>query len=52
MVARVSAVRTRCQTEWATQWPPEAIRGAGAAGGDPAGRDRGLTPVPTIPRLL
>jgi hypothetical protein len=52
MVARVSAVLNRCQTEWATQWPPEAILGACEAAGDPAGRDRGLTPVPTIPRLL
>jgi hypothetical protein len=52
MVARVTAVLSRFNTAWATQVPPEAIIGACEAAGYPAWRDRGRTPVTTIPLLL
>src|SRR5262245_47155347 len=40
MVASVSAVLNRFKTEWATQWPPEAIIGACEEAGYTAWRDR------------
>jgi hypothetical protein len=52
MVASVTAVLSRFTTEWATQWQSEAIIGACEEAGYTAGRDRGLTPVTTSPRLL
>jgi hypothetical protein len=52
MVASVTAVRSRFTTAWATQWPPEAMIGAGEEAGYPSWRDRVLPPAPTIQRLL
>jgi hypothetical protein len=52
MVASVTAVLSRCTTEWATPWPPEAIIGACEEAGYTSWRHRVLTPVTTIQRLL
>jgi hypothetical protein len=52
MVASVTAVLRRFTTAWATQLPPEAIIGACEAAGDPAWRDRVLTPVTTVQLFL
>ena len=51
-VARVTAVLSRCNTEWATPWPPEAILGACEEAGSTFWRDRVLTPVPPLQLLL
>ena len=48
MVASVTAVLSRFNTEWATQWQPEAIIGACEEAGSTSWRDRVLTPVTTI----
>jgi len=52
MVASVTAVLSRFKTEWATQWPPEAIIGTCEAAGYPSWRHRVLTPVTTLQRFL
>jgi hypothetical protein len=52
MVAGVTAVLSRCKTEWATQWPPEALIGACEEAGDTSWHDRVLPPVTTIQRFL
>jgi hypothetical protein len=52
MGARVTAVLSRCTTEWATQWPPEALLGACQEAGSTCWRDRVLTPVPTLQLCL
>jgi hypothetical protein len=52
MVASVTAVLSRFTTEWATQWPPEAIIGACEEAGSTAWRDRVLTPVTAIQLFL
>jgi hypothetical protein len=52
MVARVTAVLSRFNTEWAAPWPPAAIMGAGEEAGSTAWRDRVLTPVTTIQLFL
>jgi hypothetical protein len=52
MVARVTTVLSRLNTEWATQWPPEAIMGACEEAGYPSWRHRVLTPVTTIQLFL
>jgi hypothetical protein len=52
MVASVTAVLSRFTTAWATQWPPEAIIGAGEEAGYTFWRDRVLTPVTTIQLCL
>jgi hypothetical protein len=52
MVASVTAVLSRFNTAWATQWPPEAIIGAGEEAGYTSWRDRVLTPVTTIQLFL
>lgn len=52
LVARVTAVLRRFKTEWATQWQPEAIMGAGEEAGDTSWRHRVLTPVTPIQLFL
>jgi len=52
MVASVTAVLSRVNTEWATQLPPEAIIGACEEAGYTFWRDRVLTPVTTIQLFL
>jgi hypothetical protein len=52
MVASVTAVLSRFKTEWATQWPPEALIGACEEAGYPSWRDRVLTPVTPIQLFL
>ena len=52
MVASVTAVLSRFNTEWATPLPPEALVGACAEAGYPSWRDRVLPPVTTIQLFL
>jgi hypothetical protein len=52
MVASVTAVLKRLTTEWATPVPPEALIAACEEAGDSSWRDRGLTPLTTIPLFL
>jgi hypothetical protein len=52
MVASVTAVLSRFNTEWAAQLPSEAIIGACEAAGYTSWRDRVLTPVTTIQLFL
>ena len=52
MVASVTAVLDRFQTEWATQLQPEVIIGACEKAGYTSWRDRVLTPVTTIQLFL
>jgi hypothetical protein len=52
MVASVTAVLKRRNTEWATQLPSEAIIAACEEAGYSSWRDRVLTPVTTIQLFL
>jgi hypothetical protein len=52
MVASVTAVLKRFNTEWATQLPPEAIMAACEEAGYTSWRDRVRTPVTTIQLFL
>jgi hypothetical protein len=52
MVASVTAALSRFKPAWAPQRPPEPIIGVCEAAGSPSGRDRVLTPVPTLQRFL
>jgi hypothetical protein len=52
MVPRITAVRRRLTTAWATPLQPDAIRAAGQEAGSTAWRDRVLTPVTTVPLFL
>jgi hypothetical protein len=52
VVASVTAVLSRFNTEWATQLQPAAIIGACEEAGYTSWRDRVLTPVTTIQLFL
>jgi hypothetical protein len=52
MVPRITTILQRFPTEWATRLPPEAMLTVCREIGDTAWRDRGLTPVTTMPRFL
>jgi hypothetical protein len=52
MVASITAMLNRCNTEWATPWPPEALIDAWEEAGDTSWRARVLTPATTIQRFL
>lgn len=50
MVPHSTPLLPRFPGAWALRLPPEAIRAVGREIGSTAWRDRGLTPVPTMPR--